>query len=667
LGNLKTDEPHFLFGRKRGFAVKEVIIMKPNQSRTVRLGDTDIRRRISLSRTGRFTAYLVGGGSADYPIPSVEALVAGAQEAIEAIDFVLITGLESEEGESVPLHPHRPFPAGAKPLFIVTPPKHTGGRQLSPFRRRVEGWEQAQSANEFVAAVAARFDADEYLLTVEKVKLPPEMQATADNLLRQLLPLRDRVTRSLPRVVSKIRKKYPDATPGQVYATALKLIDQQLLPLLSTIYIWTTGLRQWLNPKYNRKMRILRASIEQKLFLLLTGNLNVKDPKDLKEQIDTIAVKVGDLVIPVLIGPEDGGPAVYPMTGQLGPQGAHAMLFLQSLINFIALIDAVYSHEMGHLFFAVVVGLAEALVQLVEDTIRKAHKDGKLKFTSEEVEIAEGVKVPTVDFAVKVFIDHLDELFADLMGQLVSGPPAFSAAFADYIGSASSREQGGVAKAGPLFSSGSDYSFEMEDSGDWAMDMEPHPQDNVRLQWQAFNARKLKFTATAKSLEQLRKDECGSPAPAEISWENDSDEEEMATDFEIRWAVSDYNQVSELLSNVVPNAKLEPLNEMSLSELVCFTPEMQKEKVDKLVALIKAGIGKLPHDGRKYWLHFVGAAAILAYDELVDEGLAGDRAISIVAKASEEMMSELTDQWDLMKESYDLYHLDDSSDDSKAA
>jgi hypothetical protein len=30
-------------------------------------------------------------------------------------------------------------------------------------------------------------------------------------------------------------------------------------------------------------------------------------------------------------------------------------------------------------------------------------------------------------------------------------------------------------------------------------------------------------------------------------------------------------------------------------------------------------------------------------------------------------MSELTDQWDLMKESYDLYQLDDSLDDSKAA
>jgi len=641
--------------------------MNPNKSRTIRLGDTDVRRRISLSRTGRFTAYLIGGGSSDYPLPSVEALVSGAQEAIEALDFVLVTGLESEEGESVPLHPHRPFPKGAKPLFIVPPPKQVGGRQLSPFRRRVEGWEHAQSINEFVAAVADRFDADEYLLTVDKVKLPPEMQTTADNLLRQLLPLRDRVVKSLPLVVTRIRKKYPDATPGQVYATALKLIDQQLLPILSTIYIWTHGMRQWLNPKYNRKMRILRASIEQKLFLLLTGNLNVKTSKDLKEQIETIAVKVGDLVIPVLIGPEDGGPAVYPMTGQLGPQGAHAMLFLQSLINFIALIDAVYSHEMGHLFFAVVVGLAEALAQLVDDTIRQAHKDGRLKFASEEVEVAEGVKVPTVDFAVKVFTDHLDELFADLMGQLVSGPPAFSAAFADYIGSASSREQGGVAKAGPLFRSGSDYTFEMEESGDYTVDMEPHPQDNVRLQWQAFNARRLKFTATAKSMEQLVKEECGNPAPAEISWEHDPEQEEMASDFVIRWAVSDYNQVSELLSKVIPNTKLGPLNEMSLTELVCFTPEMQREKVDKLVALIKAGIGKLPDDGRKYWLHFVGAAAILAYDELVDEGLAGDKAISIVAIASEEMMSELTDQWELMKQSFDLYRLDDSSDGSKAA
>jgi hypothetical protein len=641
--------------------------MKSNQHRTIRLGDTDIRRRISLSRTGRFTAHLVGGGSPDYVLPSVEAIVSRAHEVLEGLDFVLITGLESEEGEIIPLHPYRAYPEGTKPLLIVTRSKQPGRRQLSPFRRRVEGWEKALSANEFVAAVADRFDADEYLLTVDKEKLPPEMQATADSLLRQLLPLRERVTKSLPAMVRRIRKKYPGATTGQVYMNALKLIDQQLLPILSTIYIWTTGLRQWLNPKYNRKMRILRACIEQKLFLLLTGSMNVQDPKGLREQFETIAVNVGDLVIPVLIGPEDGGPAVYPMTGQLGPQGAHAMLFLQSLLNFIALIDAVYSHEMGHLFFAVVVGLAEKLAQIVEETIRRAHTEGRIKFKSEEVEIAEGVTVSAVDFAVKVFTDHLDELFADLIGQLVSGPPAFSAAFADYLGSSSARDQGGVGEAGPLFRSGSDYTFELEKSGDFTLDMEPHPQDNVRLQWLAFNARRLKFAATAKTLEQLRKEECGRPMPKVIEWENDAGGDEMGADFIIYWAVSDYNQVSDLLSEVIPNTRLEPLNQMTLTELVCFTAEMQIEKVDKLVSLLKSGSGKLPSDGRKYWLHFVGAAAILAYDQLVDEGMAGQKAIGLVAKASEEMMSELTDQWELMKQTYDLYRLDDSANESKAA
>jgi hypothetical protein len=642
--------------------------MKPSQNRTVRLGNTDIRRRISLSRTGRFTAYLIGGGSADYPLPSVEELVIKAQEKIESLDFILISGLKSEDGEGIVLHPFRPpFPEGTKPLFIVPFAKRHGSKQLSPFRKHVEGWERMQSAYEFVAAVADRFDAEEYLLTVDKVKLPPEMQATADSLLRQLLPLRDRVTKALPKVVTQIRKKYPDATPGQVYLTALRLIDEQLLPILSTLYIWTTGMRQWLNPKYNRKMRILRASIEQKLFLLLTGNLNVKDAKDLKEKIETIVVKVGDLVIPVLIGPEDGGPAVYPMTGQLGPQGAHAMLFLQSMLNFIALIDAVYSHEMGHLFFAVVTGLAEALAKLVEDTIRQAHKDGRIKFALEEVEIAEGFKVPAVDFAVKVFTDHLDELFADLIGQLVSGPKAFGAAFVDYIGSASARAQGGVAKAGPLFSADSDYSFEVDESGDLAQDMEPHPQDNVRLQWQAFNAQRLEFAATAKEIEELGREECGNPSPTEITWEHDPEQEDPTSDFVIRWAVSDYNQVSELLSEVILNTQLEPLNRMTLKELVCFTPDMQYEKVDKLVELLKQGIGKLPADGRKYWLHYVGAAAILAYDQLVDEGMAGDKALMFVARASEEMMGELTDQWELMKQTYDLYRLGDSSDETKAA
>src|SRR5277367_4724985 len=141
--------------------------MKLNEQRTIRLGDTDIRRRISLSRTGRFTAHLVGGGSSDYALPSAEAIVRGACQALAASDFVLLTGLEiGEAEESIPLHPYRPYLEGAKPLFIVSRRKEADGPTLSPFRRRVHGWEKVISANEFVAAVAERFDADEYLLTV---------------------------------------------------------------------------------------------------------------------------------------------------------------------------------------------------------------------------------------------------------------------------------------------------------------------------------------------------------------------------------------------------------------------------------------------------------------------------------------------------------------------
>jgi hypothetical protein len=623
--------------------------------------------------------WIAGGGDKNFKFKSNRAMIQQLVKAINAKDYALPEVKGTEKGFELAVHPfrHVPLPNNAAALVSKGKPQ----KERTFIRTLGAGWAFRWSERLFISAVAQRFDSQEQLLATRTHDLPIEMQTPALSLLAQIRELEKRSTMFLPVAVRAIRKKFPQASSGQIYQAALQLMDQQLMPLLSVIYLYTRAIEMWLNPKYIKRLRVLRAKIEQKLCLLLTGNLNITE-SDVKQRIKTIAVHVGDLVFALLIGPEDGGPAVIPVDDTtLGPQGASLMFYPAHMQDDIPSTDPVYSHEMGHLFMAIVIGLAESLADLAIKSIDTADDAGKIPWVDAQIEIAPGVKVKSREWSKKKVINQIGELFADLIMMLVSGPEAGAKSFTQFL--AGSVGMSGDIDNAPLWRDYSNYRLEHErGTNALSVEMEPHPIDNERLEWlrlitAAMNPKDKpydRFTATMDLLKEYREKESGTPAPTEIYWEYEGDEDDAGDQlklapqsaqqkpFVIRQKLADAIAPMSFVIEAWLDSPMVCLNGLTLRELVCFTPEMDMEKVLLLNKLLKQGVSRLPRDGKHYWLHLIGAAAVYAiYDLITGAGgnppMSFEEAVEMVNPCALQMMEEATDDWESSKDTYSPYTL----------
>ncbi len=615
-------------------------------------------------------SFFLGGRYKRYHWPT--NLVKKCQKIVNSRQFTLSQLSDSNHA----LHALRPIPG----LSLPTPERFSftaapaSAKEPSAFRRAAQAMANQMTEDMFVSAVHDLFDQDLLVVTRDKPLLPPEAAEICDSLRDHIVILQNKVPEWLKEVMTEIYLKFPQATTGQVYQAALQLISQQLKPILSTVQLWTTGFRQWLNPALQPKLKLIRAMIEQKLFLVLTGNLKldlVEDATQIKQQIATIKVAVGDVIIPVLIGPFDSGPAVIPMTGTVGPRGGHLVFYQSNFLNSIATSDKPYDHEVGHVIMGIVRGFAEEYAQKTRDAVDLAIKTGKLKLKAKFVMIG-NQKIPAAEFLKTVFLNQLGELIADLFGSLIGSAPAFSKAYAKFIGSMISMAMGGMEKVDHIIGNASSYTITQDKDGTIIVSLEPHPQDIVRSgSWQSAIARNTKFPETAKWLLALIVAESGNPMPEVLIWHGagkpeavqskkprQANRSEAEAEFPvIEQFISDYAAGSEVLADYLLNSPAECLNGMTLKELVCLTPEMFDRKVLPLKDLLKQGIGKLPDDGKHYFFHFIGSAATIAYDELVEEGADPAKALVMVNRAAEEMMTQLLGPWEEIKRKLGIYDL----------
>ncbi len=572
------------------------------------------------------------------PCPSRQKMLEAIKRKINSPDFQLPPTLEQH-------------------CLGLAPPARRKTPALSAFRREAQGLAEREIDRLFRYAVATWFDSFERTLR-RKAELPPQYGPTCDSLSKELLRLRASVTLALPEAMQQIRDNHPSASTAQIYQAAVDVIDQQLMPILRMIDIWTSGLDQMLDPSYAPITKVLVTMVEQRLCLMLGG-----DATELKPVIKTIGLQFGDVVLATLIGPFDSGPAV--IGGTWGRKGAHAMLFPANLLEDLPSLDSIYSHEMGHLFMIIVAGLLPAYLELVEKTIREAVENGDLNLSVETVQLKPGVEIPAIEFLVSAWTCILPEWIVDLIGCLVSGPPAFTSTLSIYIGALEAATAGSINKVKRVFNACSSYSLLSARSGKKVrLIFEEHGPDDARIfSWLPALAEELGFPETALKLKQLRNEE--SVKPKEYVWEyahhdqdNDwSDAETLTARFPfLKFPVSDWDACAHLIVSMIANTPQPALNNKSLKEIFWLNPKMHQEKVDKLKDLLKAGVGKIPADGNRYWLHFVGAAARLAIDELVGDNMPEGKAAAMVNAAGLTMMLELTAEWDQLKTKLDIYN-----------
>lgn len=631
--------------------------------------------------------FFLGGGRKNYLFPRTRALISSCRKVINHPDFKLVPQTDLNKAVLRALRPvpglHMPIP---ERLALV--PAAISNDSPSPFRRGAQAMANALTKDMFVSAVHEWFDPDLVIVTRDKPQLPCETGEICDSLRDQIFKLQGKVPDWLRQLMTDIYGRFPDATTGQVFIAAVQLITEQLKPILSTIQLWTTGFRQWMNPALQPRLKIIRAMLEQKLFLVLTGNLKL-DAIDgvIRQQIPTIKVSVGDVIIPVLIGPFDSGPAVIPATGAVGPRGGHIAFVQTNFLNTLGTSDKPYDHEIGHLVVGCVPNFAPEYGQMVRTLLDGAYKSGKLKLTSEFTMVG-SQKVRTIDLLKKVFLNQLHELLADLFGSLIGGAPAFAPAYAYFIGAMTAMSLGDMNKVDHIMGNASSYRLVAGPDGSATIVLEPHPQDTVRAgHWQAETAVQTDFAGTAEWLRATVAQESGNPLPKDVVWHgsqdgedgadeehgDDSGEQAMAKRAKSRRRakkavrpqkaqppvvsvqVADYAAVCKLLVPFLLNAPAKCLNGLSLKRLVCLTPDMMERKVNPLKELIKQGIGKLPRNDYHYFFHHVTSAATIAFFELVVEGMDPEEALKVVNLAAEEMMTELLEPWEEQKRKHGVY------------
>ena len=656
-------------------------------------------------------AFFLGGGDENYNFRSNEDVRAACLAEASSDAFTLpnvpftLKGHQIDASVLSQLDPMA-FPIPKTMHFI--PATTVPVANLSTERQLGQDLSNLMVERMFRLPVYTFFARDIRTLTIEKPLLAREYWEIADSLLAQLKPAQEQVLQVLPQVMTDLATRFPKASIGQLYQGSLQLIGRQLAPILSTIQMWTSGFRQSLDPDLQEDLAIARAIVEQGLWLTLAGNLklNEMDTGDVKQMVPTINVSVGDVVLPVLVGAFDSGPAVIPMaSGALGPRGGHLCFLPDNLRPYIGGIGPVYVHEEGHVDQGIIGNPPKSpkymptKAKLTATTIAAAN----ITFDEPVIMIGEQ-KVPAKDFWTMVFIGHLPEVDADNWGMLTAGPAAFGKCFINYVGGMKATAAGGMDKVDHVLRSSSSYKPVQLKDGRVAIKIEPHPHDIVRIgSTQASTADEMGYPEDAAYLRAYAKAESGKPAPTHITWEGEQPEPEGDDDNiaaasrsrkqpkaspdstgrkprstkrapkgdttptkgapkqpelpTITASVADYDKVARVLAKAYLHSKDPSLNGMSQMELVCLTPKMHAEKVVPLVELLKKGVGSIPKDGRHHFLNHVGAACILALYELVDGGMDATKAREIVMPAAKSMMLELLKQWEADKKRLDVYNL----------
>ncbi len=650
------------------------------------------------------SAFFIGGGKDNYAFPTTAELVQRALAHTDNPDFVLADVPHTKRGYRInlgvlsQLDPNTfqiPMP---RVVHFVKADAPTA--KVSTERLIAHDMADVMIEGMFAQPVYAFFAEDYRMLGHDKGMLAPEYHEIADSLYAQLKSAEQQVVAALPQVMTELQKRYPEASTGQLYQGALQLIGNELSPILSTVQMWTTGFRQSLDPKIKDTLVLVRAMIESNLFLSLTGNLRldqIEGKGDIHQAFPTINVSVGDVVLPLLVGAFDSGPAVIPMhDGALGPRGGHLAFIPWNLTEVLPLINAIYMHETGHLLQSVIVDFMQTYTKLIASTIATGVQSKSLVFDEPFVMLG-SQKVPADKFWTMVFMGQLGELDADNWGMRTSGPGAFAKCFINYVGAMTEVAVGNMDKVDHVLRMGSSYKVVQSKDGKVSIALEPHPQDGPRIgSWQAAVASLMGYPADSKYARDYAASESGKDA-TRITWKGELPEGakgEGETDSflslkrirsliasalkmlarqsdddtkdagqkqpklpTISASAADYDKVAKLVAAAFFNTKTACLNGLSLKELVCLTPQMQKDKVDPIKDLLKKGVSKLPGDGRHYFFHTVGSASVLALYELVEEGVDAMVARERVVAAAMGMMNELLPQWLADVKRLDIYKL----------
>lgn len=473
-------------------------------------------------------------------------------------------------------------------------------------------------------------------------EMPQRYRKGALSLGKQFETLTPRFQEAVLGLLKELQKRNPDAPQSVLIKHAIELLREQLAGFLFISRVYTDSFAQYRDGVYSLELKAINFFYEQ--MAALFKRVDPDAPEKMPEGLASIKYQVGDVYLARFTSM-----SLATIPGSKGPIGIHALQMPFDFLDVMAIMLPLLAHEFRHNLFDDVVGLADEMRATLKAEIIAAYKAGTLKFKSDEILLG-AQKVKTLDLMVKLMVDSIGEIDADIAGGVLFSGTAYlynmMLSFPAMLVRGTPLE-----KAKKLLRTESSFKLIAQEDGSKALVFEPHPPDYIRAYIVAAGLEEIGFKAEADECRRLADFAVGSPLPTHITWTQDEDEEEGAegeslkrargdkakkSQMVIAFPVEDIKAVAPVVAKAIIRTKLKSLGGRSTLDMIDWN-QAREDKVKKLTAVLMAGGSDVPADIGSVYATYVGAAATLAYWTMLHSGADVDPADTAKAVNSNAM------------------------------
>lgn len=489
------------------------------------------------------------------------------------------------------------------------------------------------------AIVAERFDEQSDKVSWARENMPAKYLPAIDSLEDQLTKLRRVYLGALPRTLDGLRAQNPNAPEYRLLEAAIEVLDEELTPIINVLRIWTDAFGQQRSGKY-KELEAVVFSVEQAHHLFEGTDVTSSITPEAKSRLNTRVYGIGNVYVARFSGE---GPATLP--GTRGPIGAHAIEVPHDERNIITLMLILYMHEFRHDIFHDVEGLGDELSAVVAKAILDAHESGELKLSKNAVKIGKQ-QVPLANLLVKLMVDTIGEVDADISGGVLLGGPAYLYNMISTFSAFNSKRKG-VFNTQKMLRTDSFYELSQVGNGQVSLTFLPHPPDYIRAHIVAAALEEIGFAKEAKQCRGLADQGVGfGNIPQYISWKSTEGKKEHP---EIQIPVADIIAVAPIVARALIRTPLKSLGGTSTAEVINWTPE-REAKAQMLAKLLMEGKSDLPTDKGDMHVTYVISAATLAYWGLCRSGYQPRTAAAIVEDNALKMIDQVRERFEKQME-----------------
>jgi hypothetical protein len=498
--------------------------------------------------------------------------------------------------------------------------------------KAADGMQELMMARMFDGFIEDRFRDMTTVVAWGVANGPAKKLKATTSLSRNLAKLQASYKETLPKVTRKLAAMNPKAPLTLVAQKAAEVLDQELASVLFMFNIYAESIKQVRDGLFTTELNAVEVFFEDAFQLYFAGDMHcTPDGKQGPAQLPSSVYSVGDVFMPRVTS---SGLATVP--GAKGPVGANALQLPFEMLGILAIVLPLLGHEARHNVFHDVKGLEEEISEAVEKAIRAAHAAGIIKFEKEEMQLG-GQTVKTIDLVVKLFIDWLGEIDADVVGGVLFSGISFGDNMVISFPAMMVRDAKVSTKV-KFIRTDSAFQLHPQPTGETALVFEEHPIDYIRIYIVAAAMEEIGFPDAAKKLRELADFAVGDELPKYVTYKDAEGESDLV----IKFATADLLAVAPVVAKAIIRTPLKSQLGKSCGDLVMWNAKRQA-KVDTLTDILAKGSSDLPTNIGSIFATYVGAAAAQAYLKLVREGTDAVKAATLVNGAALKMIAGLRD------------------------